>query len=1286
MKGLLRRLTKFIAYAAAFLVILLAIAVGLFRLFLPRVPEYQDEIKGWASAAIGMQVEFSGMDARWGFSGPELQFYNAELNRLDNGARIVAAEEVGMGVGLIRLLFEQALVVDRLVIRKTSVDVRQLDDGSFRIQGISTDEIRNAFSNQSETPVTIEVVGENIELRLIQPGGARPHFFRVPRVRVSVDENRIAADADIRLPDELGRQLSVSATQILDAPSEERSWDISVDAESVSLQGWSILAGGSRRFESGLGDIELALDIANGGVRSATAELDFIDIALAGGDLFDVSGRIEVDISDNDWLLAANELSIASEGVEWPETSWRMEAGVDPNGDVVMLDMAASYLALDDLRLIAPWLVDEQQSMFREYAPSGIVRNLIATISEIDSDLPRFNVSVELDRVGIAASEKYPGARGFSGFLRANRSGGRLEISSDGLEVHAPKYLSDVIEIDQAEGTVIWRNSNNRTTILSDSIAITSEFFDSQSNVELLLYKDGSSAEIDLASVWSISDVSEVKRYIPQTEVNPKLYEWFQMALVDGSIPHGTTTLNGPLDSFPFDGGEGRFLIEASVRNMTFKYHPLWPATEQSDMEVIVDNARLYTIENRSLSAGISVIDAKVDIPDLRDPVLHIESFSTGSLTAIRNFSMQSPISNVFGGQLDRVTISGDASFTFDLMVPLKRDRIQEFEFTSRIRSNNGTLAIEGFDPPITDLIGEVTIEREHISSEGLGGRFLGEDVSISLQRSNDPQFSVVASADGRITADGIVNGLGVPVEGLVSGAASYQTRILFPSGKAASPSPLTIEIDTDFEGMAFMLPEPVGKSAESALQVSGDIRFLPNGEGIESAGFAENRIAWVLAFEPPEKSEETDASDGGWDFDRGMIALGGHAIEPADTRGLHVRGSTGVVRLEDWLNLSRGGEKKVGAAARIRSIDLVVDDLYVVGQHLKAHRVKVDRSAQDWLVQLDGEDVIGSVFVPYDFGGERAMVLDMARLRLPGDESGVPSVSTLDPRKLPPMQLTAAEFAFGDRYLGAVEAVLEKTEDGLVATKISATDQSFGIVGTGRWLADDNDPLGSHSFIAATLTSTDVEQTMRRLNYTPGIDSNAMSMIIDLNWSGSPRADFFDVLDGEVQVRFGDGQLEEVEPGAGRVFGLMSIVALPRRLSLDFRDVFNKGFGFDSIAGTFRIDNGVTYTCDLSLEGPAADIGIVGSADIANRTYDQTAIVSANVGNTLPIVGAVIAGPQIAAALLIFSQIFKKPLQEMGQVYYAIGGSWDEPTVESTNSDAFVESGKKAGCLSEGD
>jgi uncharacterized protein (TIGR02099 family) len=1272
MKGFLQRLFQFAAYTAAGIVILLAIAVGLFRLFLPRLAEYQEDIKGWATTAIGMEVDFSGMDARWGLSGPELVFYDTELTQPGTEARLVAAEQVRVGVALTRLLFERKGVVDRIVIRESSVEVRQLEDGRWWIQGGSAKDLLSARTSGTKSISDLEVVGEDIQILFLQPGDERPKYFDIPRATVSINENRLAVDADVRLPDELGRQLSVAATQFLAMPEDERHWDVVVEADNIDLAGWADLQStGERHVMSGSGDVDLSVAYANGRVRNASAEVDFADILLEQDEPFDVAGRFELNVADDSWLVAAEEFRITKADHEWPEASLIAEFSADDEGRVVMMDVRASYLNLDDTDLFTTFLSPEQQQQLARFEPTGIVRDLIATVSDIDTESPRFDVAAELESVGVAAEGRRPGIRGFSGVLRANRLGGRIEIRSTGLSVELPEYLSQPVDIDSAEGTIIWRSTDKRTTVVSDSIRVRNKVFDSQSNVQLMIDNEQASPEIDLESVWSITDVSAMARYIPQKIIKPKLYNWFQSALVKGSIRRGTTKLYGPLDKFPFDNDEGRFLLEGSVRNLIFKYQPRWPAAEASEMDVVLDNMRLYSVSNRSDSAGNQTVDAKVEIADLRDPVLTIESFSTGTLETIRSFTRQSPIADVFGGQLDRVTVSGEASLALDLTVPLKDPK--SFEFTSRIRSNNGTLAIDGFPPQITDLIGEVTISRNDISSNSLGGRFLGQDVSVGLANSEDPRFSVVASAQGSVTAQAIVEELGVPLDGLISGATSYKSRLLFPRGKQENPPPFTVQIDSDLEGLGFAFPEPLSKPEDSAMQLRGDIRFMPGGEVIESAGFADSGITWQVAFRRPE---------GIWDFDRGVVAMGGEVLQPAETRGLHIRGNTSTVRLEDWLNLSRSGDQQTGAADRIRSIDLVVVDLYAVGQHLRGHHVRVDRSALDWLVQIDGEDVVGSVFVPYDFGSERAMVLEMERLRLPGDDESADEPSTLDPRRLPPITLTAKDFALGDRYLGAVDVRLERTTDGLEATKITTKDDSFEIVGTGKWVAEESDPFGSRTFMTATLTSTDVMQTMTRLNLAPGIASDQMNAVVDVSWSGGPRADFLDVLDGEVQVRFGNGQLEEVEPGAGRMFGLMSIVALPRRLSLDFRDVFSKGFGFDKIAGTFRIVDGESYTCDLSLAGPAADIGIVGRASLANRDYDQTAVVSANVGNTLPIVGAVVAGPQVAAALLIFSQIFKKPLQEVGQVYYGIGGSWDEPIVDSTNAANFASHGELAGCV----
>ncbi len=192
------------------------------------------------------------------------------------------------------------------------------------------------------------------------------------------------------------------------------------------------------------------------------------------------------------------------------------------------------------------------------------------------------------------------------------------------------------------------------------------------------------------------------------------------------------------------------------------------------------------------------------------------------------------------------------------------------------------------------------------------------------------------------------------------------------------------------------------------------------------------------------------------------------------------------------------------------------------------------------------------------------------------------------------------------------------------------------------------------------------------------------MGILFDMSWGGGPRADFLALLDGDVKLLLENGQLEEVEPGAGRMLGLVSFVALPRRLSLDFRDVFNKGFAYDRIEGSFEVEDGIASTCDLSLQGPSADIGIVGRVDLEDEIYEQGAVISANVGNTLPLVGAVVGGPPGAAAMLIFSQIFKKPLAEVGQVYYAMSGAWDDPAIESVSSGRFVDYGRLAGCLAD--
>lgn len=200
---------------------------------------------------------------------------------------------------------------------------------------------------------------------------------------------------------------------------------------------------------------------------------------------------------------------------------------------------------------------------------------------------------------------------------------------------------------------------------------------------------------------------------------------------------------------------------------------------------------------------------------------------------------------------------------------------------------------------------------------------------------------------------------------------------------------------------------------------------------------------------------------------------------------------------------------------------------------------------------------------------------------------------------------------------------------------------------------------------MSAELASEDVGDTLSYMGFESGVDAKNGRMSVNLEWTGGMPPDFISAVRGTAVMNINDGSLTEVKPGAGRAVGLLSVDALPRRLTLDFRDVFKKGFFFDKLKGDFTIADGSAFTNNLILRSPAADIGIAGTINLVDRTYDQTALVSGEVGNTLPVVGAIAAGPVIGAGLFVLKEIFKGPLRGAVQVQYHITGPWENPVVE---------------------
>jgi uncharacterized protein YhdP len=205
-------------------------------------------------------------------------------------------------------------------------------------------------------------------------------------------------------------------------------------------------------------------------------------------------------------------------------------------------------------------------------------------------------------------------------------------------------------------------------------------------------------------------------------------------------------------------------------------------------------------------------------------------------------------------------------------------------------------------------------------------------------------------------------------------------------------------------------------------------------------------------------------------------------------------------------------------------------------------------------------------------------------------------------------------------------------------------------------------------------MESNDLRSAMQQLNYADFIEARHGKLHADLQWPGGIDENFLGRASGAIELQVDDGQLLNLQPGAGRVLGLLSIAALPRRLSLDFRDLTDKGLRFDTIHGSFALKSGDAYTQDLLLRGPAAEIGMAGRMGFAKRDYDQTAVVTGSLGSSLPVAGTLAGGPVVGAALLLFTQIFKEPLKGVARGYYHITGSWENPTVERIDAEAAKE------------
>ena len=247
----------------------------------------------------------------------------------------------------------------------------------------------------------------------------------------------------------------------------------------------------------------------------------------------------------------------------------------------------------------------------------------------------------------------------------------------------------------------------------------------------------------------------------------------------------------------------------------------------------------------------------------------------------------------------------------------------------------------------------------------------------------------------------------------------------------------------------------------------------------------------------------------------------------------------------------------------------------------------------------------------------------------------------------------------------GPLKMNIISKEGGFILDNIAIKNDNLLVTGAVE-LIKKTDQLHNYSTtVDAQLKSQNTKALMEEFGFQGILSSKNLTIDLDLFWPYIPSSDGVFDANGTVKVNIEDGQITAIDPIAGKVLGLLSIAELPKRLVLDFSDIFKKGLSFNRLSGEFQFKQGSAYTCNLAMEGTSVDILLVGVTDMIGETYDQLAIVRPLLSDALPMGGAVFGGPGVAAAVYLFTKLLRKPLRDIGVSYYSIGGTWDNPTIE---------------------
>jgi uncharacterized protein (TIGR02099 family) len=575
-------------------------------------------------------------------------------------------------------------------------------------------------------------------------------------------------------------------------------------------------------------------------------------------------------------------------------------------------------------------------------------------------------------------------------------------------------------------------------------------------------------------------------------------------------------------------------------------------------------------------------------------------------------------------------------------------------------------LRLPDADLVLQSISGQLAFDNDGVSGKGLKARLFGKPASIRVW--NEPRKSTVyVQLDGRFGLLERLAGDSGILRKATEGSSDW--RILVDVHGAAArgqQADIGLTISSSLAGTTIKLPAPFGKQGDAVRELSFNVDNVERPEKILRVRYGEI-LQGLLKL---------GAGRQGMQVRQGAISVGGAAPELPGSRVLLLAGRLARLDPAEWQPFIAADAASPSPLLPVK-IDLTVDELDAAGWLLHDVSMQVRSAGLAREITVSGPSIAGDIQLQDSEGRLKRVVMNLERLELqPPDTEQPRETQDLAPADMPDLQVAVRNLVYGKAALGSFDMLAEKqTDDSLAIKRLSLSSSALQLGLTGDWKQTDGKQW---STIDLVINDGDMEKLLEVFDYQKSIKGGRLKGSMRVAWAGAPWMFSPERADGKVRISIKDGQLVNVEPGAtGRVLGLLSVSSLPRRLTLDFSDLFADGFSFDSIEGSFLVDSGNAYTNDLVVDGPAARIEISGRVGLADKDYDQLVSVTPYIKSGLSIAGALAGGPAVGAVMIVAETLLKdqlEPLNKLARKQYTVTGPWTDPVVTRVKA---AETGK---------